>query len=204
MPTYGGGKEIFMNICVYGAASNEIDKRYITRVESFGELFAKRGHNLVFGAGGGGLMGAAARGVKKGNGKIYGFIPEFFKDENIEKLYDQCTELTFTKDMAQRKAGMEDKADAFVIVPGGIGTMEEFFQVLTLKQLGRHTKPIAIFDIDGYYLGLENFIQIASQKRFIREQCKSLYFYSDNMNEIIDYLENDKRIKKDVHDLKFG
>ncbi len=193
-----------MNICVYGAASNEIDNKYIAAVESFGEMLAKRGHSLVFGAGGGGLMGAAARGVKKGGGSIFGFIPEFFRDENIEKLYDQCTELTFTKDMAERKACMEDKADAFVIVPGGIGTMEEFFQVLTLKQLGRHTKPIAIFDIDGYYTELEDFMAIASQKRFIREACKTLYFYSDNAADIIDYIENDDRVKKDVHELKFG
>lgn len=193
-----------MNICIYGAASNEIDNTYISVVENFGELISKRGHNLVFGAGGGGLMGAAARGVKKGGGKIYGFIPKFFKDENIEKLFDECTELTFTENMAQRKECMENKADAFVIVPGGIGTMEEFFQVLTLKQLGRHTKPIAIFDINGYYKVLEDFMADASQKRFIREACKSLYLCSDNAHCILEYIENDQRVKKDVHELKFG
>ena len=193
-----------MNICVYGAASNQIDDKYIKATEEFGNYFAKRGHNLVFGAGGSGLMGAAARGVKKGGGEIFGFIPEFFRQENIEELFSECTKLTFTKDMAERKANMEDKADAFVIVPGGIGTFEEFFQVLTLKQLGRHTKPIAIFDIDGYYKPLIEFLDKASQKRFIREACKSLYFYSDNMKEIIEFLENDKHLKVNVHDVKIS
>lgn len=193
-----------MNICVYGAASNEIDQKYITAIENFGETLAKRGHNLVFGAGGGGLMGAAARGVKKVGGKIYGFIPEFFREEKIEKLYDECTKLTFTKNMAERKAGMEDMADAFVIVPGGIGTMEEFFQVLTLKQLGRHTKPIAILDVDNYYCELDDFISAATKLKFISNACKDLYFYSDNFDKIFNYLENDKRIQKDVHELKLG
>ena len=193
-----------MNICVYGAASNEIHSSFINAVENFGETFAKRGHNLVFGAGGSGLMGAAARGVKKGGGKIYGFIPEFFRDENVEELFGECTELIFTKDMAERKKGMEDKADAFVIVPGGIGTFEEFFQVLTLKQLGRHTKPIAIFDINGYYKELIDFLDNSSKQRFIREACKSLYFYSDNPKEIIGFLENDQHLKVNVHDVKIS
>ena len=192
-----------MNICVYGASSSEIDNKYIVATEQFGEYFAKRGHNLVFGAGGSGLMGAAARGVKKGGGKIFGFIPEFFRDENIEELFNECSELVFTKDMAERKANMEDKADAFVIVPGGIGTFEEFFQVLTLKQLGRHTKPIAIFDIDGYYKQLIEFINNSSQKKFIKEACKSLYFYSDNYEQIVDYIESNKHQEIDVHEMKF-
>ena len=193
-----------MNICVYGASSSEIDKKYIIATENFGEYFAKRGHNLVFGAGGSGRMGAAARGVKKGGGKIFGFIPEFFVKENIEELFDNCSELVFTKDMAERKANMEDKADAFVIVPGGIGTFEEFFQVLTLKQLGRHTKPIAIYDIDGYYKELTEFMDKSSQKKFIKDACKSLYFYSDNPDKIIEYIENDNQSEINVHDMKFS
>ncbi len=193
-----------MNICVYGAASNEIDQKFIKAVESFGEMLAKRGHNLVFGAGGGGLMGAAARGVKRGGGKIYGFIPEFFRDEKIEKLYDECTELTFTKNMADRKAGMEDLADAFVVVPGGIGTMEEFFQVITLKQLGRHTKPIAILDIDNYYSELDDFFVAATKLKFISDACKNLYFCSSDFEKIFEYVENDNREQKDIHELKLG
>ena len=140
-----------MNICVFGAASDRIDASYIAAVEALGQEMARRGHALVFGAGANGLMGAAARGVHQGGGTIYGVIPSFFRDEKIEAIFENCTELIFTETMAERKSKMEDLADAFLIVPGGIGTFEEFFQVLTLKQLGRHTKPIAIFDINGYY-----------------------------------------------------
>ena len=193
-----------MNICVYGAASNEIDKSYISAVEAFGEEMAKRGHTLVFGAGGGGLMGAAARGVHRCGGKIIGIIPSFFRDETIEEIFDKCDELIYTETMAQRKDKMEELADAFVTVPGGIGTFEEFFQVLTLKQLARHTKPIAIFDVNGYYAELNSFLNLSVKEKFINRDCYNLYLYSDNATEILDYVENDERIKKDVHELKLG
>ena len=158
-----------MKVCIFGAASDEIAKFYIDAVEKLGEDLAKRGHELVFGAGGNGLMGAAARGVYKQGGKIYGVIPSFFRDENIEKIFDKCDELIYTETMAQRKAKMEELADAFIIVPGGMGTFEEFFEVLTLKQLGRHVKLIAIYDINGYYKKLEEFLELAMEERFIKD-----------------------------------
>ncbi len=193
-----------MNICIFGAASNEIDISYISAVEKLGEEMAKRGHTLVFGAGGNGLMGAAARGVHKAGGKICGVIPNFFRIENIEKIFENCTEIIFTETMAQRKSKMEELADAFIIVPGGIGTFEEFFEVMTLKQLGRHVKPIAVYDINGYYKKLEVFLELSVSEGFIRNGCKSLYHYSENAVDVVDYIENDKRIRHDVHELKNG
>lgn len=191
-----------MTICVYGAASDQIDASFIKAVEEFGEKMAKRGHNLVYGAGATGLMGAAARGVKEGGGSVVGVIPTFFRDERIEAIFDKCDELVYTETMAERKTIMEDKADAFVIVPGGIGTQEEFFQVLTLKQLGRHTKPIVLYDINGYYVELEDFLKVATKERFIREACKDLYFYSKDPDEILSYVENYVQTTTDVHELK--
>ncbi len=193
-----------MKICVFGAASDKISDTYIKTVEAMGEKLAQRGHSLVFGAGGNGLMGAAARGVKRGKGEIYGVIPHFFREENVEKIYDECTELIFTDTMAQRKTKMEDLADAFIVVPGGIGTFEEFFEVLTLKQLSRHTKPIAVYDINGYYKNMDAFLEVAYHEQFIREDCRELYCYSDDAEEILDYIENDERKQHDVHDLKNG
>ncbi|MBR2877524.1 MAG: TIGR00730 family Rossman fold protein [Clostridia bacterium] len=193
-----------MKICVFGAASYEIDKSYIDAVEKLGEEMAKRGHALVFGAGGNGLMGAAARGVTKGGGEIYGVIPTFFRDETIELIYDKCTELIYTETMAERKAKMEDLAEAFIITPGGIGTLEEFFQVLTLKQLGRHVKPIVILDVNGYYKKLEAFLDTALDQKFINANCKDLYYYAKSAEDAVSYIENDKQIRKDVHDLKQG
>lgn len=193
-----------MKICVFGAASSEIDEIYINAVEELGENLAKRGHELVFGAGGNGLMGAAARGFKRGDGKVYGVIPSFFRDENIEAIFDKCDELIFTETMAQRKTKMEDIADAFIVVPGGIGTFEELFEVLTLKQLGRHTKPIAVYDIDGYYKNLMAFLKISVDRGFLKDNCKYLYLYSENADDITEYIENDKQVLLGVHELKNG
>lgn len=193
-----------MKICVFGAASNEIDEAYIREVEKLGEKMAKRGHSLVFGAGGNGLMGAVARGVRRCKGEIIGVIPKFFRDEKIEAIYDDCDELIFTDTMAERKTTMENLADAFITVPGGVGTFEEFFEVFTLKQLARHTKPIVIFDIKGYYKGMKDFLKVAVAEGFVRQECESLYDYSDNIDEVLSFIEDDNREVKAVHDLKNG
>ena len=191
-----------MKVCVFGAASDLIASEYIETVERLGEMLAQRGHSLVFGAGNNGLMGAAARGFQKGGGEIHGVIPKFFQEESIEAIFDACDELIFTETMAERKSKMEDLADAFLIVPGGIGTFEELFEVLTLKQLGRHVKPIAILDINGYYQELKDLLHIGIEQGFMKEDCKLLYCYSDSLETVIDYIETDKQIKRDVHDLK--
>lgn len=193
-----------MKICLFGAASNNINPDYITAVEALGEKLAEQGHSLVFGAGGHGLMGAAARGVARQNGAIIGVIPSFFKEENVEQIFPHCTQLIYTDTMAARKAKMEELADAFLIVPGGIGTFEEFFEVLTLKQLGRHTKPIAIYDIQGYYKTLEALLDIAIKEGFLRENCRKLYHYGDDPNAALSYIENDLRLKHQVKELKNG
>ncbi len=178
-----------MKICVFGAASAHIDNSYITAVEQLGEKMAKRGHSLVFGAGATGLMGAAARGVKRGGGYIHGVIPTFFKEESVEVIYNECDKITYTEKMSERKQKMEDDADAFIIVPGGVGTFEEFFEVLTLKQLGRHEKAIVIYNLNGYYNELEAFMQEVRDKKFINFKCYELYQYFDNDDELLDYLD---------------
>lgn len=191
-----------MNICVFGAASNEIDKKYMDDIEIMAEQLAKDGHNLVFGAGGQGLMGAAARGFKKGDAKITGVIPTFFKEAEIEAIYDECDELIYTDTMRERKAVMEDKADAFVIVPGGIGTFEELFEVLTLKQLGRHSKPIAIYNCKGYYDKMEAMLNTSIEEGFVRHTCKEIYSYVNNVDELIRYINDNNHCDYTVSELK--
>ncbi|MBE6787146.1 MAG: TIGR00730 family Rossman fold protein [Ruminococcaceae bacterium] len=193
-----------MKICIFGAASNLIDKKYIDATEKLGEYLAQNGHELVFGAGGNGLMGAAARGFKRKGGKIHGVIPTFFRDECVEVIYKECDQLIFTETMAERKSKMEDLADAFIIVPGGIGTFEEFYEVLTLKQLGRHTKPIALYDIDGYYDKLEEFMEYSMNEGFINKVCKEIYACAETPEKVLNYIENDKPIKRSIRDLKNG
>ena len=122
-----------MRICVYGAASPTIDPHYIEEGERLGREMIKRGHSLVFGGGGNGMMGAAARGAKQENGYILGVVPKFFDEEEVEKLCDFCNELVMPDTMRERKQIMEDNSDAFIVTPGGIGTYEEFFEILTLN-----------------------------------------------------------------------
>lgn len=193
-----------MKICVFGAASAHIDDIYIKKVEELGEKMAKRGHSLVFGAGATGLMGAAARGVKRGGGFIHGVIPEFFRDEGVEVIYDECDKMTFTKNMSERKRIMEDDADAFIITPGGIGTFEEFFEVLTLKQLGRHQKPLVIFNIENYYDDLEKFMRTVTERRFITFKCYEMYDYFNDADAVLDYLESYKPTETPWQKLKIG
>ena len=178
-----------MKICIFGAASAQIDRCYVEAVEDLAEKMAKRGHSLVFGAGGSGLMGAAARGTKRGGGYIHGVIPKFFREERLESIYDQRDELTFTDTMAERKTTMEDDCDAFIIVPGGIGTLEEFYEVITLKQLGRHHKAIAFYNLNGYYDTLEKFMHEMSEKKFMAAACHEMYRIFTDAEELFAYLE---------------
>lgn len=178
-----------MKICIFGASSASIDEVYIKEVEVLAEKMAKRGHSLVFGAGATGVMGAAARGTKRGGGYIHGVIPEFFREERVEKIFTDCDKLTYTKSMAERKTLMEDDADAFIIAPGGIGTLEEFYEVITLKQLGRHSKALAMFNIGGYFDTLEKFMREMSEKDFMAQACHGMYRYFTDADELLDYLE---------------
>lgn len=191
-----------MKICVFGAASKTIDKKYIAPVEELGKQLGEKGHSLVFGAGGTGEMGAIARGFKAGGSTIHGVVPEFFKGELSEFVNWDCDELTITDTMRERKAIMEDLADAFIITPGGAGTFEELFEVFTLKQLGQHSKPIVLFNIDGYYDKMNDLIEYAIDTEFIKPACRELYVISDNVQEVISYIENDNRICENLGNLK--
>ena len=115
-----------MNICIYGASSAELKKIYYEKTEELGRLMGKRGHGLVFGGGKEGLMGAAARGVDREKGYILGIAPRFFDQPGV--LYEHCTEFIFTENMRERKHLLESRSDATIVVPGGIGTYEEFFE----------------------------------------------------------------------------
>lgn len=193
-----------MKICIFGAASAHIDDIYIKAVEELGEKLAKRGHTLVFGAGATGLMGAAARGFKRGGAFVHGVIPEFFRDEQVEAIYGDCDKITYTKTMSERKFIMEEEAEAFIITPGGIGTFEEFFEVLTLKQLGRHDKAMVIYNIENYYDDLERFMQTVTERKFITFKCGELYAGFDSDEEIINYIENYKGTGTAWQKLKIG
>ncbi len=179
-----------MKICVFGASSDNIEKIYFDKTEEFGKNIARRSHTLIFGAGAHGLMGAAARGAEKENGDIIGISPSFFDEGDI--IYKKCTELIFTKTTAERKKLMEDMSDAFVMVPGGIGTYEEFFEVLALKQLGKHTKPIAVLNINGYFDKFEEFMLHTLNTGFTTAEAKAGYKMFDDSAALLEYLEEEQ------------
>lgn len=177
-----------MRICVYGAASSTVDSHFILEGERLGELIAQRGHSLVYGAGATGLMGAVSRGVQKYNGDVIGVVPEFFTDEEV--LNFECNKLIRTKTMRERKQIMEDYASAFIITPGGIGTFEEFFEILTLKQLKQHNKPIVMLNTDGYYNPMLKMMEYSIEKGFLNEKCRVMYPAFASPEEVLDYIEN--------------
>jgi len=188
-----------MNICVYGASSNDIDKSYITASENLGKKMAEHSHALVYGAGAGGVMGATARGVTAGGGRIIGIVPDFFNVDGM--LYDKCSELIKTSTMRERKQLMEDKADAFIMAPGGIGTFDEFFEMLTLKQLSRHTKAMAIFNVNGYFDNLIALMENAISENFIKSECRELYRVFSDIDSMLGYIE--EYVPKDLNILNF-
>ncbi len=149
-------------------------------------------------------MGAVARGVRSEKGYILGVIPKFFDQDKVEAICDFCDELIQPDTMRERKQIMEDNADAFIVVPGGIGTFEEFFEILTLKQLCRHNKPIAIYNLKNYYDEINFAIEQAMKKNFIRENCKDLYIATDDLNAIFEYIEKPTEQNHTVKELKDG
>lgn len=176
-----------MRICIYGASSNNIDAKYIAAGELFGNAMTKAGHSMVFGGGANGMMGAAARGVTSCGGEIIGVVPKFFDTDGM--LYDKCTEMIYTVTMRERKQIMEEKADAFVMLPGGIGTFDEFFEILTLKQLGRHSKPIGVLNVEGYYDDILNMLNKAVSEKFMTQSTIDLFAISENPDMLISMLE---------------
>ena len=186
-----------MKICIFGASSDNIDKIYFEKVTELGKKMARRSHTLIFGAGAHGLMGAAARGMKSENGQIIGIVPSFLDEGDV--IYKDCTELIFTETMAQRKKMMEDAADAFIMVPGGAGTYEEFFEVLTLKQLDKHRKPLAVFNVNGYYDKFEELMRFTVDAGFMKEEAKTVYQTFSDADALLSYIENDRADYADVN-----
>lgn len=179
-----------MRICVYGAASSEIDKSFVEAGEELGRRMVERGHSLVFGGGRNGMMGATARGISERNGKILGIAPAFFNDNNAEVSFNDCTEFIHTETMRERKRLLEENSDAFIISPGGIGTFDEFFEILTLKQLGRHNKAIVILNINNYFDNMLKMMEISIEQKFITSDCVELYKVIDNIEDTLNYIEN--------------
>ncbi len=175
-----------MNICIFGASGRELEESYYAAAELLGSLIAQQGHTLVFGGGREGLMGAAARGAHKYGGDIIGIVPKFFDEPGI--IYEHCTELVFTETVRERKQLMEERSEACVVLPGGIGTFEEFFEMLTLKQLGRSDRAIVVLNTNNYYGPMQHMLEDTARQRFMSRGCLELYGLADTPDKALDYI----------------
>ncbi len=176
-----------MRFCIYGSASDEIRADFLAAGEALGEEIARRGHGLVFGGGGRGLMGATARGASRiPSAEIIGVAPTFFPDGAFSP---HCTAFHSTETMRERKQLMEDLSDAFIVTPGGIGTLEEFFEIFTLRHLGRIQKRIAVLNTDGFYDSLLALLCHMEREAFLPAGDLALLFVSDDPVAILDHLE---------------
>ena len=175
-------------LCIFGSSSESIERSYIAVAEELGREAARRGCGVIYGAGKYGIMGAVSRGVRAEGGALIGVSPDFFVE--LDVLTEDYGELLLTPTMRERKAVMEDKADAFIVCAGGIGTLEEFFEVITLKQLGRHQKPIILLNTCGFYDPMIDMMEQSVAMNFMSHNVHRLYSVADSIDEAWQQLEN--------------
>ncbi|MBP9753329.1 MAG: TIGR00730 family Rossman fold protein [Proteobacteria bacterium] len=175
-----------MKVCVYCSASERIDQKYKDLARDVGIYFAKNDLTLVYGGGVLSMMGAVADAIVDNGGKAIGFIPEHLRDfeggnQNIQELY-------VVDSMHTRKLKMSETADAFLILPGGFGTMDEFFEIMTWKQLALHNKPIIILNAFGYWTPLVTLMHNIIDEKFARPEHRYIFEVINQVSEIKDAL----------------
>lgn len=176
-----------MRITIYTSSSDAIDERYFAAARDLAGRLAHRGDEVVYGGTAVGVMGALAGAMRAEGGRVTGILPQLMADRG---LGDQdCDELIVTPDMAQRKQAMIARADAFVVLPGGFGTLEEFLEVLTLKQLGYHAKPIILLDLDGFYQPLLTMFEGLFGQGFAKREYAALYRVAPDVAAVVDELD---------------
>jgi cytokinin riboside 5'-monophosphate phosphoribohydrolase len=180
------------NICVFTSSSDALDKVFYNEAEDLAQIFVKESFNLVYGGAKVGMMGRMAKHITGQGGKVIGVIPELIFNNN---LAESSIELIVTEDMKSRKAKMAELSDAFIALPGGFGTLEELAEVITLKQLEYHQKPVVIINTGGFYDKLLEFFDVFYTNNFAKSDYKALYHIAANSGEAIDYIKNYKPSK---------
>jgi uncharacterized protein (TIGR00730 family) len=174
------------NICVYCGSSSGMGPSYIEAARLVGTILARRGLGLIYGGGRVGLMGILADAVLKGGGRVIGVIPEALFTKEV--AHDGLTELHVVADMHERKALMARRADAFLTLPGGIGTFEEFFETLSWAGLKLHHKPMGLLSVAGYFDPLIALLDHAIAERFLRKEFLDLFVVSTDPEAIVEEL----------------
>lgn len=180
-----------MKVCIFAASSSRVDNIYAETASRLGALLASSGIDVVYGGGGIGLMGKLADSVLKNGGRITGVIPAFMKEEGWG--HDSLTEMIVTADMSERKKKMFSLSDAVIALPGGVGTLEELTEAITLKQLSLFDGPIIILNTLGYYDSLFNFFEHMVENQFMRFEHKGIWESVSTPEEVISALNNTER-----------
>jgi len=175
------------SICVYCSSSDDIDAGYLRAAEELGTLMARARHRLIYGGGMIGLMGVLAQAVQRGGGTVTGIIPSSLARKGI--MYESAEEMIETRDLRQRKDLMEKRADAFVALPGGIGTLEEIAEIITLKQLQYHTKPVVFINTGNFFNHLLAHLDKCFAEKFMQEKHRKLYTVVQAPAEALAYIE---------------
>ena len=187
-------------ICVFGASSSNIDHKYTEEAFELGALLAENNMELVFGGGAVGLMGAVAAGATAQGGRITGIIPKKLNQPGIP--YERCTNLIEVEDMSERKQLMVSMSCGYVVLAGGLGTLDELFEVLTLKQLGRHNPPLAVLNTLGYYDAMQAMLEHTVAAHFAKPICLQIYRLFDEPAALMEYLEHYDPDEVDVRHIK--
>lgn len=174
-------------VCVYCASSVGADPRFVMAAREVGTTLARRGVHLVYGGGRVGLMGAVADAALAAGGAVTGVIPDFLKAREVH--HTGVTELIVVGSMHERKAAMASRADAFIALPGGFGTFEELFEVITWTQLDLQRKPVGLLNVAGFYDGLLAFIDQATQVRLVRDEHRAIVSASSSIDDLLCQLE---------------
>ena len=174
-------------LCVYCASSDRIDPKYVAAATELGREMVERGWGLVYGGGKTGLMGAVARAVKSHGGRVVGIIPEFMKAREL--AFDEADELVTVVTLRERKLLMEARADAFVTLPGGFGTLEEIMEILTLRQLDVVKKPCVFLNQDGFYDDLLRLFERMLRDKFFKPSNMELFRVAKTVPEIFAQIE---------------
>jgi len=174
-------------LCVYCSSSDRIAPGFFAAAEELGAAMAAQGYALVYGWARVGLMGAVARAVHAHGGYVVGVLPGMFQTKEL--AYDLADELIITRDLRERKAIMEARADGFVGLPGGFGTLEEILEILTLKQIGLHAKPVVLLNTAGFYAPLDVLFEHIYEQRFAHTASRELYHFADDVPAAFAYLD---------------
>ena len=176
------------SVCVYCGSSNNVDQAYKDAAESLGRELAENNYNLVYGGGNVGLMGIAASAALASGGEVHGIIPGHIADREV--AHRTLTKLDVVDTMHERKQMMVDNSDAFIIMPGGLGTMDEFFEIVTWRQLGLHDKPVIIVNVKGYWNDLVALINHLISEGFARPADMDHLTIVDAPEEVVEALKN--------------